>query len=534
MKTILDITKGFMAASVLSVALSGCSEDVMDRINKDNDHTTDVQAKFILADVITRTAFCNVGSDLNTYEASYVEHEVGTHNQLYRAEHRSNEPIASTTFNNTWGYLYTTLKNVRVIIDKCSEGGTQEGNDVTKGMGEVMAALTAGILTDSFGDTPYSEASLISEDGTPVHMQPKIDTQESIYTDIHALLDQAIIDLQGTDSHASGAAREYDLLYSGDAEKWVKFAYGLKARYTMHTLLRAADQRQALENVIAYADQSFQSADEQAAFAWYDANNLNPLFDFFWSREALAASQSMSEKLIERNDPRIRRVFVEAVNDDNIINRVEGPDSENFFMAPNGENEQLQTYYNTSIFVYAQTAPTLLMSYHEVLFLKAEALARLGRADEAKAVLKEAVIAGIANMENSVSAALTAPQVLNTYGGIVETTEAITPEEAATYFDNEVAPLFDANPVKEIMNQKYIAFFGASGESPEAYNDIRRLMALGEEDFITLKNPNNDSRFPLRCPYGNDDTTTSPEVQSAYGNGQYVYTEPVWWAGGTR
>ena len=90
----------------------------MDRINKDNDHTTDVQAKFILADVITRTAFCNVGSDLNTYEASYVEHEVGTHNQLYRAEHRSNEPIASTTFNNTWGYLYTTLKNVRVIIDK--------------------------------------------------------------------------------------------------------------------------------------------------------------------------------------------------------------------------------------------------------------------------------------------------------------------------------------------------------------------------------------------------------------------------------
>ena len=51
MKTILDITKGFMAASVLSVALSGCSEDVMDRINKDNDHTTDVQAKFILADI---------------------------------------------------------------------------------------------------------------------------------------------------------------------------------------------------------------------------------------------------------------------------------------------------------------------------------------------------------------------------------------------------------------------------------------------------------------------------------------------------
>ena len=527
MKTFLDITKGILAASVWITALSGCSEDVMDRINEDGDHTKDVQAKFVLADVITRTAVYNVGGDFNTYGASYVEHEVGVHNQLFNAEHRTDEPYVSSTFNNSWGNLYTTLKDARIVINKCSAGGTQEGNDVTKGMGEVMAALTAGILTDMYGDTPYSEAAMTNEDGTPMYMQPKIDTQESIYTDIHALLDQAIIDLQSSDSHASGGPREYDLLYSGDAEKWVKFAYGLKARYTMHTLLRAADQTQALENVIAYADQSFQSADEQAAFAWYDANNLNPLFDFQWSRDGLGASESMSEKLIERNDPRIRRVFVDA--DWTQVT----PESETWFMAPNGTNQQLQYYYNTSAFVFAQTAPTLFLSYHEVLFLKAEALARLGRADEAKAVLKEAVISGIANTEINVNAAFTAPTVLQ-YGGVIETTDAITSEEAATYFDNEVAPLFDANPVKEIMNQKYIAFFGASGESTETYNDIRRLMALGEEDFITLKNPNNDTHFPLRCPYGSDDTMNNPNVQSAYGNGQYVYTEPVWWAGGTR
>ena len=153
----------------------------------------------------------------------------------------------------------------------------------------------------------------------------------------------------------------------------------------------------------------------------------------------------------------------------------------------------------------------------------------MGKIDEAEAVLKEAVIAGMANTEINVKAALAAPSVLD-YGGLEETTEEITSEEAAAYFEASVKPLFAANPLKETMNQKYLAFFGASGESTECYNDIRRMKALNE-DLITLKNTN---KFPLRCPYGSDDTTTNPAVKDAYGDGKYVYTEPVWWAGGSR
>ena len=80
------------------------------------------------------------------------------------------------------------------------------------------------------------------------------------------------------------------------------------------------------------------------------------------------------------------------------------------------------------------------------------------------------------------------------------------------------------------MNQKYIALWGASGEATESYNDIRRMKALGE-NYVTLANT---GKFPLRCPYGSDDTLANPNVKKAYGDGQYVYTEPVWWAGGTR
>lgn len=523
MKKYINITKGFLATAALTALVVSCSQDAMDEVNKDINHTQDAPSKFIMADVITATAFSNSGGDINTYTSAYVEHEVGTDNQLYRAEHRQGEPSASSTFNNVWGGLYGTLRNARLVIEKCSTGGSQEGNSITKGVAEVMAAYNSALIADMFGNTPWSQAALPSKTGAPMYMNPKIDTQEEIYAGIMKYLDDAIVDLAGTDAHATGPLGTYDLLYGGSKAKWLKFAYGLKARYTMH-LLKRSNNAATLEKVIEYADKSFQSPSEQAAFAIYDASNLNPTFDFQWSRDGLAASESMSKKLIERNDPRLRRVFVDAN-----WTQVSGPDDEIFYMAPNGENDQVKYTYNTSIFVFSQTAPTLLLSYHEVLFLKAEALIRLDRASEAEAVLKNAVVAAIANTEVNVAAAFGSPTV-NGYGGLAETTDAITEDEAMTYFDDEVLPLFTANPLKETMNQKYLAFFGASGESTECYNDIRRLKGLGE-NLITLQNPN---EFPLRCPYGNDDTTTNPEVQAAYGTGQYVYTEPVWWAGGTR
>jgi len=527
MKKIINITKGLLATLVLSAAMVSCSEDVMDKINQDDNHTKDAPAKFILADVITSTAFNNVGGDFSTYTSTYVEHEVGTDNQLYRAEHRLSEPSAASTFNNTWGTCYSALKNARIIIDKCSTGGSQEGNQVTKGIAEVLAALNSAIIADMFGDTPWSEAALINAANNPLNLNPKVDSQKDIYIGVMKYLDDAVLDLKGTDAHASGSVGSYDLLYNGDKTLWLKFAYGLKARYTMRLMARSTDVPADMQKVLDYVDLSFASTDEQAAFKIYDGSNLNPLFDFQWSRDGLAASKSMSEKLIERNDPRLNRVFIGAN-----WNQMTGATDPKFKMAPNGENDQVKYTYNTSIFVYSETAPTLLMSYHELLFLKAEALCRLTRSNEAEPVLKEAIVASIANTETSVSAALNSPTIVY-YGGLGETTTAITPDSAASYFEISVKPLFTANPLKEVMVQKYIAFFGASGEAPECYSDIRRMKALNE-NFVELKNPLNSSKFPFRCPYGSDDTTNNPNVKTVYGDGQYVYSEPVWWALGTR
>lgn len=84
-------------------------------------HTQSVAARFILTDVITSTAFSNAGGDFNTYLSAYIEYEVGVDNQLYYAETRESELTSSSTFNNTWNGLYSTLKSARIIINQCSE-----------------------------------------------------------------------------------------------------------------------------------------------------------------------------------------------------------------------------------------------------------------------------------------------------------------------------------------------------------------------------------------------------------------------------
>ena len=542
MKYISILSIGLLTTIVASTTLVSCSEDTMDSINNDINHTVDVPAKFILADVITSTAFSNVGGDLNTYFSTFVEHEVGVHNQLFRAEMRAGEPSSSSTYNNTWANLYKTLKNARIIIDKTSEGGSQEGNNTTKGIANVLVALNSAIIADSYGDAPYSQAALPNlVDGKPAFMTPVIDKQETIYAEIFKNLDEAITDIPKGDKHLSGGSASHDFIYGVPSQNsvkeeerqnlWVKLAYGLKARYTMRLLNRSTDKTADLLKVIEFADKSFASASEQAAYSVYDSNNLNPLFDFQWSRDGISASQSMVDKLLERNDPRFPRVFVDVkLEKGEKWSLISSKDSANYDPAPNGENEEKQYYYNTSVFVFSQTAPTYLLSYHEVLFLKAEALARLNK-QAARTVLREAVIAGIANAEVSIGAALSAPIIVSSASGpIIETSEEITLDDAAKYFDNDVKPLFETNPLKEVMVQKYIALWGANGESQEIYSDIRRMKALGE-DFVELKNK---KKFPLRATYGVDDTTTNPEVNTAYGDGQYVYTENVWWAGGTR
>jgi len=342
-------------------------------------------------------------------------------------------------------------------------------------------------LTDVCGDVPWTEAL---QPG--VIFTPKLDKQSDIYPAILTLLDDAIVNLNKPTSFASLGTQ--DFIYAGKTNLWIKFAYGLKARYLMRLSLK--DPKYA--DVIAAAKNSFASSTEQCLFNYNGTTTTSPMFDFFTDRNYFGASQSLHDKLVARNDPRDTVYFKVAPK---------AGDQKTIVFAPNGTPNQIQNVYSISALSNIK-APTYLLSYHELEFLKAEAYARLNDLPNAELELQKAITAAF-----------------------TKTNVGLKADSAASYYTNEVKAKFTSNPLSEIMIQKYIAFF--EEESIEAYNDYRRLKAMGN-NFIVLKNPLNASKFPLRYTYGSADVTTNSNVAAAQGNGTYVYTENVWWAGGTR
>ncbi|RUT78699.1 SusD/RagB family nutrient-binding outer membrane lipoprotein [Ancylomarina longa] len=475
--------------ALFAILVSSCSEDLMDNINEDVNDPANMASNLIITDVMTSSAFSVTGSDLAFYSSCYVEHNVGVFNQMYNAEIRSNEPTSSTTYNNSWNSLYQNLLNLNDIITKTSEGGDEDGNYHTLGIAQILSAYNLAILTDMMGDVPWTEAL---QPG--VIFTPKLDTQESIYTVIFQFLDDAIANLSKESNFP--ALGTQDFIYGGDEAsiaKWIKFAYGLKARYTMRLSLRSPNY----DDVITFANNSFTSADEQCQFEYNGTSSKSPFEQFFLDRDYFGASTSFHNKLVSRNDPR-DAVFFKPYTDGGDLT-----------FAPNGAPNQTQGLYGISA-ISSITAPTYLMSYHEIEFLKAEAYARKNDLVNAKIALENAIVAACGKVNIGISAT-----------------------DAETYYNTEIAPgLTDQNAtLKEIMVQKYIAFF--EEESIETFDDIRRLKAMGE-DFIQLDNPLNTSKFPLRFSYGSEDVTTNVNVREAYGDGSYVYTENVWWAGGSR
>lgn len=471
--------------AIFSISLWSCSEKIMDEINTNVNDPTDLGSRLIITDAMTSSAFSLAGGDFAFYASIYIEHNAGTFGQFYNAEIRAAEPTASTTYNNTWNSVYQNLYNLKTVINKCSDEGSEKGNYHTLGIAQALTAYNLATLTDMMGDVPWTEALQPGKIFTPV-----LDRQSDIYSTVFKLLDDAIANFDKTTVFPSLGAQ--DLIYGGNIELWKKFAFGLKARYTM----RLSQRNPAYDEVISFAGQSFASASEQAQFIYNGSTTNSPFYQLFVDRDYYGASESLNEKLTERNDPRADVFFMPYPGTGNTL-----------VFAPNGNLNQVQGFYSVSA-ISSRTAPTYLLSYHELEFLKAEAFARKNDLVNAEASLREAVRAAFQKVNIN-----------------------LTSTDADDYFDASVKPRFTANPLSEIMNQKYIAFY--EEEAIEAYNDYRRLKAMGD-NVVILRNPRNATLFPLRFSYGASDVTSNANIRDAYGDGTYVYSESVWWAGGTR
>jgi hypothetical protein len=479
----------YISLAVIVMLLQSCTEEKMDEINFNPNNPTDVSSRLTLTNNMIELGVTGVGGSMMFYASIYVEHTVGDHAQHLSAEIRSNEPSSATTYNNDWTTIYYSLWSLRKVIERCSEGGPEDGAYHNLGRAQLLSAYYLAILADGWGDTPWEEALDPS-----TYMQPQLSSQELIYNDVFQFIDDAIANFEKEDLANMGAQ---DVFYGGDIEAWIKFAYALKARY----LLRLSHRNPSYNEVIAAAGNSFTGIDDQCLLTFDGSSSQSGAwYRMLQDRNSHAASLSLHEKLLSRDDPRDDIYFVPNPNGDGEL-----------VFAENGASVDIQSLYGISGLSVAD-APTYIFSYHELEFIKAEAYVRLGGAANlalAKTALKKAI-----------TAAFQKPNV------------GLTAADADAYFTDKVEVLFDADPISEVMNQKYIAFY--EEEALEAYSDIRRLEAMGD-DVIELKNPyNNTVGFPQRFTYGSSDVTTNPNVTAAYGDGSYVYTDKVWWAGGTR
>ena len=254
-----------------------------------------------------------------------------------------------------------------------------------RGVSKVLTAYIFQGLVDHFGDVPYSEA-LSGEISDGSLLTPNFDDAATIYDNLIALVDEAIADLDKGDSGEIGAA---DFVYNGDIAQWTKFAYSLKLRLLMR--LSETDPRGgAVADLISNGD-FISGAGDMAAIPFSGVTGSeNPMYARFeWGvGDFYFASNATLNKLDELGDPRKGAFFSIATTGTNmgaIWGIDQGTIDDEPFTAPDTD------YSGSSSIAYDAANAVVLMSPWEVWFLRAEAAARYGTADDDAAALGTAV-----------------------------------------------------------------------------------------------------------------------------------------------
>lgn len=503
----------YLAAALLSLSLASC-EDVMDDINKrpDNPANEMINPALQLTDGIMSTGYSTVSGNLAWVASSLTEQLVGVGlNQFYNLEIRNvSQTASSSTCNNEWNSTYYNINNLKLALAKAEEGGLYPEYVDVRGMVKTLLALNYGILTDLFGDIPCSEAT--------ENTQPKVDKQQDVYTTIFSYLDGAIADLESAKADGVAFAGSQDILYNGDLDKWIAFAYALKARYNLH--LMAVDQN-AAANALAAAQKAkelgFDGA-EITGFTSYASSNCNPWAAFWGDRNYNASSKTVADLMNDRNDPRIDVYSTPwAYQGEVLATEIAVPgdleDARTVYGTAEGQGFALPAWLNVYSFAEGESASIHMMSKAELYFILAELEARNG--SDYSEDFAAAVEASFAD-----------------YGSF-----GVALNGTAADYVASLASRLSENALKEIMIQKYLS--QCRDEQIETYNDFRRMEALGNAgDYVQKTNGYNtqggNNRWPVRYPYGNSDVIANPNVADLYGDGMYVFTEKVWWAGGTR
>lgn len=387
-----------------------------------------------------------------------------------------NYQVTASDVNNTWAFdMYpAVLKNLKILEQQAGDAGHKHFQGISK----VMLAYNLAVTTDLWNDIPYSEGFTGG-----ANLNPKYDSQESIYKVIETLLSDAITLMNAEDKTVLPDSK--DLIYGGNMKNWVSFAYLLKARYALRLCYAPGKQLATQANAAleaaknSFADESVSAGvkfgnDAGAESPWYQIIN-------YWG--SVVSAKTFIDMLQSTNDPRLSAVAAPAVSTGTYVGRVSGAPSvaaKSVSAVGNQFNHADQTIY--------------FGTYDELLFIQAEATYLTAGVTAAQPILTAAVRA-----------------TMKRFG--------VDPagKDVQDYLDAH-CKLTAANAYEVIMTQKYISNF----QSLEGYNDWRRTnlpkLTPVSNAYLDLK------VIPRRWVYPASETNTNKQPQQPG-----LYTDRVWW-----
>lgn len=373
---------------------SACSDFEEININPNNPST--VPANLLLPTVISVSASSVEGSELGA-AGQFVQHMnyIGGYNESFG---RFN--ITGASFREEWNGPMRNIKDVNQIIS-IAEANNQPWY---KAIGLIWKVYTLSLMTDAYGDIPYDEAGKGDVNGLEF---PHYQSQEEVYS----LMIEDLKEANGILASLSGSETvDDDILYNGDLNKWRKFANSLMLRI----LMRESNKIDVSSQVAEIFNNSgeyplFQSSDDQAVLVY---NNTSDFYYWYIQPENrpddgsgvtfgdnYRVSEAMVDSLAVRNDPRLP---VYAAPTKNSFDRNKENPSEplEYRGQPAGLSALQQSRidkddYSVPSSIIRSESRSFLMTYTEIMLLKAEAIVRGMITGDAAAVFADAVRASL-------------------------------------------------------------------------------------------------------------------------------------------
>lgn len=359
MKRIIYILTLLVSQATLFTSCDGDFEEV----NKNPNDPSVVPSSLLLAGTLRSTANEMQSTFLAGESAScWVQHlgkPVYNDSELYLPRTGSIQTL--------WNTLYSSVIKDASIMQTLAE---EEGNSNMEGVSLVIQAFAYQVLTDAFGNIPMTEAGLADEGNTT----PIYDDSKAVYTQILAMLDQAMVALNGTGTIDASQ----DLVYGGDYMNWKRYAASLKFRVLMRASADAsfnvAPQLQSLVN----SGLLFSSNAQEAKMAFLSASpNANPYFEGLVDGgrdKEWCLGEELVNFMLDSNDPRLP-VYAQEVGGNGSGNGYVGK--------PAGIRDIGSSFYGDSKNVsliglkYLEaTEPCYFMSHAQLKLLMAEAAER--------------------------------------------------------------------------------------------------------------------------------------------------------------